>query len=54
MQIETCDFGLRELEPKVEQANQAMAVQTVRIDEAVAKLKPKMIHIKLYKSNLAH
>ena len=39
MQIETCDFGLRELEPKVEQANQAMAVQTVRIDEAVAKLK---------------
>ena len=21
MQIETCDFGLRELEPKVEQAN---------------------------------
>lgn len=39
MQIETCDFGLRELEPKVEQANQAMAVQTVRIDEAAAKLK---------------
>lgn len=39
MQIETCDFGLRELEPKFEQANQAMAVQTVRIDEAAAKLK---------------
>ena len=39
MQIKTCDFGLRELEPKVEQANQAMAVQTVRIDEAAAKLK---------------
>ena len=38
-QIDTCDLGLRELEPKFEQANQAMAVQTVRIDEAAAKLK---------------